>query len=260
MKWNPEKVEAKIGIRFKDRSLLRLALTHRSYPQNTGDPKKHNERLEFLGDAILGVIVADYLYHHCPYFEVGRLSQLRDQLVRNSMLVKFANRVGLRECILLGQSEALNCVREKIKQPLAGVFEALLGAIYLERGFADARDWLIKQFIHPVLQPHLKNLKTRKQPKEQLEFVGDPIFKAIAATYVYLYFPRVDESSLTDLRQQLVCRQNQVEFERQIKSGEFILPAADTFKALLGAIYLRHSFLDTYNWFVNRFISQCKIG
>lgn len=160
---------------------------------------------------------------------------------------------------MLGQSEALNCVREKIKQPLAGVFEALLGAIYLDRGFADARDWLIKQFIHPVLQPHLKNLKTRKQPKDQLEFVGDPILKAIAATYVYLYFPRVDESSLTELRQGLVCRQNLVEFERQIESGEFILPA-NTFKALLGAIYLKQSFSDTYNWFVNRFISQCKIG
>lgn len=248
-----EKVEAKIGICFQDRSLLRLALTHRSYAQNTGDPKKHNERLEFLGDAILGVVVADYLYHHCFYLEVGKLTQLQNKLVSNSMLVKVASRVGLREFILLGQAEELNRVREKSKQLFADAFEALLGAIYLERGYQDAQQWLIKQFIYPVLQPHLKKLQTRKQPKEQLEFLGNAIIKAIAATYVYLYFPNVGESSLTHLRQQLVYPHNLIEFEGQINPGEFIFPA-DTLKALLGAIYLRQSFSDTYIWFVNRFL------
>lgn len=253
-----EKVEAKIGICFQDRSLLAKALTHRSYAQNTGDSKNHNERLEFLGDAILGILIVDYLYHHFPNFEVGKLAPLRDKLVSNTTLVKFANQVGLRDFILLGRGEALNRVRENSKQPFAGAFEALLGAVYLDLGFNAAQNWLIKQFIEPELKPELKHLNICNQSKPQLKFLGNAILKAIAANYVYLNFPALDEGNLTHLREKLICKPNLVKFEHQIRPGEFISPA-DTLKELIAMIYLRQSFPNTYSWFLNRFIYQYKI-
>ncbi len=81
MSWNSERAEMAIGLRFKDRGLLRLSLTHRSYPQNTGDTSQHNERLEFLGDAIFGSVITDYLYCHFPHLREDNLTALRSNLV-----------------------------------------------------------------------------------------------------------------------------------------------------------------------------------
>lgn len=175
------------------------------------------------------------------------------------MLVKFANKVSLREFVLLGKGEEFSRVRQKSNRPFATAFEALIGAIYLDSSFADVREWLVQQFINPVLQSKLKNLNTRKQPQEQLEFLGNTILKAIGAYYLYLNFPALNESALTLLREKLICKLNLTDFECQVKPEEFIYPAT-TLKELVGVIYLYQSFLNTYTWFINRFISQYKNG
>jgi dsRNA-specific ribonuclease len=99
MEWNPEPVEAKIGIQFKTSDTLRLALMHRSYAQQISEPETNNERLKFLGDAILNVVVTDYLYHHCPYLDVGNLSALRDKLMEGERLTKLWFPTRVRGCL-----------------------------------------------------------------------------------------------------------------------------------------------------------------
>lgn len=112
---------------------------------------------------------------------------------------------------------------------------------------------------YPSATIELKNINTRKQPQKQLEFLGNAMLKAIATYYLYLNFPTLNENYLILSREKLICKLNLIDFEHQVRPGEFIYPAT-TLKQLLGKIYLHQSFSTTYTWFVNRFISQYKNG
>lgn len=259
MIWKSEKIEDKIAYRFGDKNLLRLALTHRSYANQPDNPKQHNERLEFLGDAILDAIVADYLYENCRYLEVAKVLRLRDKVVGARTLVTFAHQLDLKEFMLLGRSEESNDFRNASKNVLGDAFEALVGAIYLDGGCERARNWLVKQFINPLLARELKNFKARPSPNLHLQFFGDIILKAVVTDFVYSQLPAADEGTLSKVREQFVSSPSLAEFQLEITPEDLSLVGWDidklsglSFKAFLAEIYLALEFDETCNWWRDR--------
>jgi ribonuclease-3 len=143
---NPERLAEKLGLRFRDLDVLRQALTHRSVLHDwpgieSGIPiPTSNERLEFLGDAVLGLVVAEDLYAHFPEATEGELTKRRVALVRAEQLVRWAREIELGEYLYLGEGERITeGARDRM---LAGAFEALIGAIALDRGMREARRFL----------------------------------------------------------------------------------------------------------------------
>ena len=130
-----EKLEQAIGYTFRDKSLLKLAMTHPSY---AGETHVHNQRLEFLGDAVLQLCTSVRLYKQYPDLPEGKLSRLRARCVQESALEVAARRLHLGENLLLGIGEERGGGREK-PSILADAMEALLGAMYLDGGMEDAR-------------------------------------------------------------------------------------------------------------------------
>ncbi len=130
-------LEQRIGHSFKRRELLEMALTHRSFANETGFGVNY-ERLEFLGDAVLGLLTAEWLYLRNPRMTEGELSKLKSQLVRTGALAGHAERLGLGEALRLGVGEARSGGRSKVSL-LADVLEATLGAIWLDAGVEPVR-------------------------------------------------------------------------------------------------------------------------
>jgi dsRNA-specific ribonuclease len=276
MEWNPEPVEAKIGIHFKHNDILQLALNHRSHAQQIGEPDNNNERLQLLGNAILNAVIVDYLYHNCPYLELSNLSGLRDKLIEGERLTKLWFQLGLGDgypFLGLGLAEQRHLLRQQLHNPFGEAFEALVGAIHLDRGFSQTRNWLVKHLIAPVLERHLKNSKERSSPNKQLKFLGDALLKAIVIDYLYRHLPCVRVGRLTDLYRELVSNERQTEYTSHLKPEDWTLlkqgdeaGRAKSFKVLLGAIYLEHnasddkpSFSKTSQWFVERFLDDDEV-
>ena len=138
-------LEKKIGIVFKNKDLLLQALTHRSYlNENTKWHLDHNARLEFLGDAVLELVVTEYLYNNYPNPE-GELTNWRAALVNAVMLSKISNEFDLNDFVLLSRGEARDTGRAR-QYILANTIEALIGAIYLDQGYDPAKDF-ISRFV-----------------------------------------------------------------------------------------------------------------
>ncbi len=141
-------LEPDLGFVFQDKSLLTRALTHRSYLNENPDlPYLDNERLEFLGDAILDFFAAEYLYQHFPEMSEGDLTSLRAALVKGESLALFATELGLAPHLLMSRGEDAAGGRSRVPL-LAGAFEAVIGALYLDQGLAAARA-LVERFITP---------------------------------------------------------------------------------------------------------------
>jgi ribonuclease-3 len=139
------KLEEKIGVKFNDQNLLLQALTHRSYLNE--DPKwplDHNERLEFLGDAVLELVVTDHLYNNYANPE-GEMTNWRAAIVNSVMLAKVSSKFDLNDFVLLSRGEAKDVGRAR-QYILANAVEALIGAIYLDRGY-EVADEFIKKFV-----------------------------------------------------------------------------------------------------------------
>ena len=131
---NFSKLENQIGVEFKNQTRLKEAFTHRSYlNENPAWGIEHNERLEFLGDAVLELIVTEYLFLKFPEKPEGELTSLRAALVNANMLSEIAQDMGLNDYLLLSRGEAKDLGRAR-QYILANTFEALIGAIYLDRG------------------------------------------------------------------------------------------------------------------------------
>lgn len=144
-------VEQTLGLVFGDKHLLQRALTHRSYLNENRDyPYGDNERLEFLGDAVLSFVVGEYLYHRFSDQDEGTLTSLRAALVRTESLADFATQIGLGSLILLGRGEEESGGRDR-PAVLCGAFEALIGALYLDQGLESVGD-----FIMPIFEPALE--------------------------------------------------------------------------------------------------------
>ncbi len=146
-------IDRALGVRFRDRSLCEVALTHRSYAFERG-LDVNNERLEFLGDAVLGLVVTDMAYREFPEMSEGELAKLRAAIVNMGALAEVARDLGLGRFVLLGKGEESSGGRDKASI-LADVLEALLGAVYLDRGLETARR-LIERLFRPRMVAYVR--------------------------------------------------------------------------------------------------------
>jgi len=174
-----KELEKSLGYQFKNEKLITEALTHRSYKKDI-----NNERLEFLGDAVMDLIVGEYLFHLFPKAEEGTLSKLRAALVNEDSFTRLAKRLDLGRYLYLSPAEENNNGREK-PSILSSAFEAVIGAIYLEAGFEKVKEValsLIKQEF-PVITPEelLKDYKTTLQEITQAHFGVVPEYRLISA-------------------------------------------------------------------------------
>ncbi|PTQ89727.1 ribonuclease III [Agitococcus lubricus] len=172
---NYQRLMNALGYQFKDEKLIKLALTHRSVSGN-----HNNERLEFLGDSILGMIVADYLYHHFPQEKEGRLTRLRANLVKQDSLAIMARELKIGDYLSLGAGE-LKSGGFRRDSILADALEALLGAIYLDSGqMAICRDcvlgWYGARLQEVAAEPVLKDPKSRLQEYLQAQHLALPLY------------------------------------------------------------------------------------
>lgn len=161
-------LEKKIDIKFKNKDLLVQSVVHRSYlNENPGFKLAHNERLEFLGDAVLELVVTEYLYQNYPNPE-GELTNWRASLVNAKMLSEVAKEIGIDEYLYLSKGEAKEPADSKSRQYiLANAFEALVGAIYLDQGFVVSRDFIRKFLI--VKLPHILEYGLYLDPKSRFQ-------------------------------------------------------------------------------------------
>lgn len=180
-------LEQRLGLRFKDRALLLTALVHRSVLNERTDlPGGSNERLEFLGDAVLGAAVAERLYLQFPQANEGVLTLSRANLVCAPALAAWAREIDLGRFLLVGRGEEASGVRER-ETALASAFEALVAAIYLDGG---PRGWSrVKRFLDRFLTPALANLaldrplldvKSRLQQRAQAERNTVPVYRVVS--------------------------------------------------------------------------------
>lgn len=146
-----EKLEAKIGYSFKNKKFLETALTHSSYAneKHAGNNCLSYERQEFLGDSVLGLVTAEFLYSHEPMLPEGRMTRLRAELVCEASLHKTALELGLGEYMRLGKGEANTGGRER-PSILADMVEAIIAAIYLDSGMDEARNFVLKKVLGDV--------------------------------------------------------------------------------------------------------------
>ncbi len=181
-----QEAERHIGVTFGDKSLLQRALTHRSFLNETPNVTwEDNERLEFLGDAVLGLVVAEYLYHRFPEMPEGILTAVRSNLVRRRTLASFARRIHLGRYLLLGAGEERSGGRER-DAVLCAAFEALIGAIYLDQGLDAARAFIldfVEDSLDAALQGALeKDAKSRLQEWSQATLHLTPRYVTVAET------------------------------------------------------------------------------
>lgn len=141
-----KKLEKKLGISFKDENTLKNALTHRSYVVENSEVKISNERLEFLGDAVLELAVSKFLYDNYPDQDEGRMTTIRSMLVNTKRLAQITKEIGIPEYILMSKGELKTSGQEK-ESILADTFEAIIGAIYIDRGFKKAYEFIKKNLL-----------------------------------------------------------------------------------------------------------------
>jgi len=136
-------LQKRLGVSFKDQGLLQLALMHPSYVNEQPGDGGSNQRLEFLGDALLGMVVAQELYRRHPRVDEGELTEFRSYVVRGRTLAVVARRLGLNELLLLGQGEAASGGQDR-ESNLAAVLEAVAGAVLLDRGYRIATRFVLR--------------------------------------------------------------------------------------------------------------------
>lgn len=160
-------LEEKLGLHFQSPALLLRALTHRSFlNENPDDPSDDNERLEFLGDAVIDFIVGDHLFRQFPTTREGELTAMRAALVRAETLAEFAQRLDLGHHLRLGVGEAESGGRERTAT-LCAAFEALTGAIYLDQGLTAVRPLLL-DLVRKTL-PHILDAGLHRDAKSQFQ-------------------------------------------------------------------------------------------
>ena len=180
--FQPEVVEAQLGVTFHNKNLLALAFVHRSYwNENQETVLEHNERLEFLGDSVLGLLVADYLFAGYPKLDEGSLSTLRSQLVDAPACAGYVQKLGIASHLLLGKGEQMNQGKGR-ESILADLFEAVIGALYVDQGLNATSCFFFSCFKEEVEQmvavPH-RNWKAELQDHAQKNYQQTPVYKVI---------------------------------------------------------------------------------
>ena len=164
----PESVESSLGLRFKDRGLLKQALVHRSFLNEQGGSSLDSyERMEFLGDAVLELVISTELYHNLPRVTEGELTKGRSALVCRSSLAKVARRLSLGDYLSLGKGEKGSGGQQR-ESILEEVFESVVAAVYLDQGYEAARRFILSA-LEPELSDYCRQGKTPENPKSQLQ-------------------------------------------------------------------------------------------
>ena len=176
-------LEEALGIRFRDAGLMRLALVHSSYlDENPGEYPKSNERLEFLGDPVLGMVVAEELYGVNPDWPEGRLTQARAALVQEATLAEAARGIGLGAMLRMGRGEEAGGGRERASNLSAGL-EAVIGAVLLDQGYEAARDVVVRvlgERLSSLGEPEMSaNPKSALQEAVQAEGLPSPKYRIV---------------------------------------------------------------------------------
>lgn len=173
----------RLGLPFTNLSLLTRALTHRSYVNENPKAMEDNERLEFLGDAVLDFIVGAWVYHRFPEMPEGDLTKMRSALVRNDQLAVFARKLDLGGALRLGRGEFVSGGHSR-DGLLGSAFEALIGALYLDAGLGA-----VEAFVDPMLESERESVLTRiHDPKSQLQEwaqsqkLGAPHYKTVGTS------------------------------------------------------------------------------
>jgi len=183
----PENLEERLGRQFVNGDLLKQALTHPSVAHEQNTPVQTNQRLEFLGDAVLQLVLTRHLYEQFPQFGEGPLTKARAKLVNSRSLAEQARRIRLGPHLILSHGEDLSGGRDRVSS-LADAYEALVGAMFLDGGFEVAREFILRQFgdelEHLEIEPTLDNPKGELQellqaistepPRYQLAAVSGP--------------------------------------------------------------------------------------
>ncbi|MBD3245296.1 MAG: ribonuclease III [Candidatus Moranbacteria bacterium] len=184
MKINIDELAKKLNIKFKNKELLKIAVTHRSYlNEHRNEDIEHNERMEFLGDAVLELVVTEYLFSHFLEKPEGELTNLRAALVKGDTLSKVGQELGLEKFLLLSRGEAKAKGRSR-NYIIANTVEAVIGAIYLDQGYEKTQEFIIKNIIKelPVIikEELFRDAKSFFQEKAQ-ELNGiTPTYKLIS--------------------------------------------------------------------------------
>ena len=174
-------LEEKLGYTFTDKGLLTEALTHKSYHyENKGTSGGFNERLEFLGDSVLGLAVAGELFRMPGQFDESMMSKVKAHVVKGDMLWDVALELGLGEHLLLGKGEEESGGRQK-RSVLANAMEAIIGAVYAEAGYAEARALVLRLFSDRITEAldseSYKDFKSELQELSQEKFFGLPEYR-----------------------------------------------------------------------------------
>jgi ribonuclease-3 len=180
---NLKKLESKIGIEFRDHSFYEEALTHRSYlNEHPRWPHGNNERLEFLGDAVLELAVTEGIYRRLPKEEEGKLTVFRAALVNTKALAAAAREIGLNKMLLLSKGEAKDVNSKGRESISANAVEALIGAIYLDRGFEITRGFIERHIIsnlETIVDQGGKDAKSLVQEYAQAQFKITPAYEVL---------------------------------------------------------------------------------
>ena len=181
---NLETIEKDLGYSFKDRTLLIEALTHRSYHhENPERVSSYNERLEFIGDSVLGLVVVEYLFRYSKDFSESEMSEIKSYIVRGSLLSEIAAGISLGAYVRLGRGEEETGGRAK-KSILANAMEAVFGAVYLDGGYEAARNFVLhllrERILTVISSGQYHNFKTQLQEESQMRFGVLPEYRIVS--------------------------------------------------------------------------------
>ncbi len=178
-------LQSKLGISFSDVSLLQQAFVHRSYLNENPDFKLgSNERLEFLGDAFLSLVIAEVLYREFGDLSEGEMTKIRSDLVRQDSLARLASSLGLGECLYLGQGEEKGGGRKRSRN-MACTLEALIGAVFVDQGFEATKGLVMRVFGPSIAEVRQRGLasdyKSKLQELVQAERQERPTYRLVEA-------------------------------------------------------------------------------
>ncbi|PIP68776.1 ribonuclease III [Candidatus Nomurabacteria bacterium CG22_combo_CG10-13_8_21_14_all_32_8] len=172
--------EKNTKIYFKDKNLLKQAFIHRSYiNENEGIKLSHNERLEFLGDAVLELVVTDFIYKKYPNYTEGELTAIRSALVNAIIISEVALRIGMNDYLLLSKGEAKDNGKAR-QYILANTYEAYIGAVYLDQGYN-----VVDKFVKTTLLPHTKEIVSKKLWRDAKSLVQEKAQEFVQVTPLY---------------------------------------------------------------------------
>jgi ribonuclease-3 len=180
-----EELQRRLGYLFQDQALLSLALTHPSVAHEQGAFLQTNQRLEFLGDAVLQLVLTRALYEKYPAFDEGPLTKARAKLVNRRALAELARQVGLGPLLIVSRGEELHGGRDR-PSALADAYEALIGALFLDAGYEAAREVILGQFESAFgslnVIPILENPKGELQELLQSDSAEPPQYRVVSAS------------------------------------------------------------------------------